>query len=215
MVVGAVVLALSAAGTAGAVADRLVTSADIKDGTIQRADLSRLVNKALQAKGEAGPTGPQGEAGPTGPQGEAGPTGPQGGVGAVGPMGSRGAGGADGATGPTGTAGPTGATGATGATGTAGTAGRPVQQEQRGDRDGRTGWTDRCNRGNGAGRPGRKLRQVRQRQLGFDSGSPGQRGPRVRWALHALVVRHAGRRKHDRDDDRNRRRASLLRVLGC
>lgn len=94
--VGAIVLALGAASTAGAVAGRLVTSSDIKDGTVKRVDLSNGVNEALDKVGEQGSEGPQGEQGPAGPAGpngntgEQGPKGEQGDVGPQGPRGERG-----------------------------------------------------------------------------------------------------------------------------
>lgn len=94
--VGALVLALSAASTAGAVASRLITSADIKNGEVKRVDLSRGVKADLDQVGEPGPQGPQGEPGPAGPQGVAGETGPKGETGARGPAGEQGpAGGPD------------------------------------------------------------------------------------------------------------------------
>lgn len=82
--VGAVVLALVAAGSVGAVADRLVTSRDIKNGTIKRVDLSKNVSKALDKKGARGPRGKQGPVGATGLTGLPGPKG------ATGPRGRRG-----------------------------------------------------------------------------------------------------------------------------
>jgi hypothetical protein len=76
--VAAVVFGLGAAGTVGAAADRLVTSRDIKDGTIKTSDLSAPVKKALAKPGRQGPTGPSGISGAPGPRGEAGPQGPAG-----------------------------------------------------------------------------------------------------------------------------------------
>lgn len=53
----------------GAVAGSLVTSASIKDGTIQRQDLRPSLLERLSQPGPQGPVGPQG---PQGPQGEPG-----------------------------------------------------------------------------------------------------------------------------------------------
>lgn len=109
----AVVLAVGA--TSGAVAGKLVTSADIADGTIHARDLadnsvknrnigigqvnwqkslSAPTRRRIQALAQAGPQGEPGPAGPTGPagpQGAPGPrgaTGPAGGTGPTGPRGS-------------------------------------------------------------------------------------------------------------------------------
>lgn len=61
-----------AAGASGAVAGRLVTSKDIKNGTIQAADLSPSLKKSM---GKPGPAGPVGPPGPTGASGAPGPQG--------------------------------------------------------------------------------------------------------------------------------------------
>lgn len=84
---GVAVGALVLAGSTGAVAARLVTSADIQDGTIKRVDLSAGVVKAL---GEPGPAGEPGEPGAQGPQGEPGPAGAAGAPGPQGPRGEQG-----------------------------------------------------------------------------------------------------------------------------
>jgi len=69
--ISAIVL-LVAAG--GATAQSLITSGDIKNGTIKKKDLSKKTVSKL--KGQTGPAGP---AGPQGPQGEPGPAGGTGG----------------------------------------------------------------------------------------------------------------------------------------
>jgi len=62
-----VVAALAVSGSA-AVASSLITSASIKDGTIQAKDLSKKARKSLRGK-----KGPQGNAGPAGAKGLPGP----------------------------------------------------------------------------------------------------------------------------------------------
>lgn len=80
----ALAVTLVVGATSGAVADQLITSADIQNGTIKKVDL----NDALQAKVDrAGTPGPQGEPGVAGPAGPAGPPGPRGPAGS-GPGGS-------------------------------------------------------------------------------------------------------------------------------
>ena len=86
-----------------AVAARLVSGAQIKDGTVQLKDLSRKARTALA--GRAGPPGPQGvpgQPGAPGATGDAGPAGPQGTAGAVGAAGEDGQDGQDGVPGPAG-----------------------------------------------------------------------------------------------------------------
>jgi Collagen triple helix repeat (20 copies) len=80
-VIAAVVAAVVAAAS-GTAATILVTSKNIKNGTIQTVDISAKAQRAL--RGNRGPTGPTG---PAGVAGAAGPTGP---VGAVGPQGAKG-----------------------------------------------------------------------------------------------------------------------------
>ena len=97
---GAIALIVALTGTA--VAASLITSKQIKDGTIRLADLSPATRKALKnahgpagkkgVAGVAGPAGPQGEAGPEGPRGAQGPTGPAGEIGIEGPPGPDGVG---------------------------------------------------------------------------------------------------------------------------
>ena len=80
--VAAGALILVSFGTAGAVADKLtdskdiknnsIQSVDIKDGSIQQRDLAPAVKRALGQGGERGPRGPKGDVGPRGPQGVAG-----------------------------------------------------------------------------------------------------------------------------------------------
>jgi hypothetical protein len=70
------VVALLAALSGSAVAASLVTSAQIKDGTIQTKDISKKAQAAL--KGKASVTGAQGAQGGPGPTGPAGPKGDKG-----------------------------------------------------------------------------------------------------------------------------------------
>jgi hypothetical protein len=96
---GAAVIALAATG-GGAVAASLVTSNDIKDGTIKAVDIKpdaitgdvvgdgavhqrHLADGVLSKLDQAGPQGATGAQGATGPQGPAGPQGPGGLEGAV------------------------------------------------------------------------------------------------------------------------------------
>jgi Collagen triple helix repeat (20 copies) len=95
--VAAIVAALIAAATAGAGAALVITSKQIKNGTIQAVDISAKAKQAL--KGNRGPAGPAGQTG------AAGATGPVGSVGPVGPVGPQGAQGAQGAQGPPGLSG--------------------------------------------------------------------------------------------------------------
>jgi hypothetical protein len=102
----AVILALTGSAYA---ASGLITGADIKDGTITKADLSsRTVNSLRGKRGKQGPAGRTGFAGPQGPQGSTGPEGARGPAGPVGPAG------------PKGTTGDTGARGAQGIQGVQG-----------------------------------------------------------------------------------------------
>jgi hypothetical protein len=81
----ATVVAAVMAAASGTAATILVTSKNIKNGTIQTVDISANARRALRGQrgpiGLSGPPGPAGAAGPIGPtgsQGPAGPTGPQG-----------------------------------------------------------------------------------------------------------------------------------------
>jgi hypothetical protein len=85
VIAAGVVAALISA--ASATAAFVVTSANIKNGTIQMTDISTKAKRALK-----GNRGPRGFAGQDGFDGGPGPAGPQGPVGAVGPPGPRGAG---------------------------------------------------------------------------------------------------------------------------
>jgi hypothetical protein len=98
MIIALTALVLAASGSA--VAATIITSAQIKNGTIQLRDINSKARKAL--KGQTGPRGP---------------------AGAKGVAGARGATGAKGATGATGARGATGPAGAAGATGPAGAPG--------------------------------------------------------------------------------------------
>lgn len=87
--VGAVALAVGAAGTAGAA--KLITGKQIKDGSIETRDLSKKARAALKgATGKTGAAGAPGAAGAVGPAGPAGPAGPNGSVGANGAAGQPG-----------------------------------------------------------------------------------------------------------------------------
>jgi hypothetical protein len=97
--IAAVVSAVVAVAS-GTAATIVVTSKNIKDGTIQTADISVKAKRAL--KGNRGPRGLQGPSGPAGLQGQSGPAGP------AGPAGLKGDRGEAGATGPQGPEGPSG-----------------------------------------------------------------------------------------------------------
>jgi hypothetical protein len=60
------IVAVIAAGGGSAVAAGLITSRQIKNGTIQRADLSQRVRSDLSKRGPRGPQGADGPAGPAG-----------------------------------------------------------------------------------------------------------------------------------------------------
>jgi Collagen triple helix repeat (20 copies) len=147
MLMTALVALFGVTGTAFA-AKHLITGADIKNGSITTADLSKATQKTLHGadgtngtngtngdaglpgaggvqggagtNGSDGAAGPDGAAGTDGVQGVTGPSGPQG---STGIQGSIGAPGADGPTGPSGPAGPAGNSGATGGSGATGTTG--------------------------------------------------------------------------------------------
>ena len=117
------VLLLAGAVTFGAVgtatAAKLITSRDIKNGTIRAVDIrngaigERQLSAAVRAQlaQNAAATGVAGPAGPKGDAGAAGPAGPKGDAGAAGPAGPKG---------DTGAAGPAGPKGDTGAAGPGG-----------------------------------------------------------------------------------------------
>jgi hypothetical protein len=78
-------LALVMATTGSAVAASLITSKQIKDGTIQTKDISKQARKALKGKpGAAGAQGLQGAKGDAGPKGDQGVKGDKGDTGAQG-----------------------------------------------------------------------------------------------------------------------------------
>lgn len=114
MIVAFIAIVLAMTGSAFA-ARSLITGADIKDGSISRADLSRRTVKSL--KGMRGPAGRDGSAGPKGAQGDTGPQGPSGPAGPVGPAGPAGPRGDTGASGPQGDQGEQGPPGDDGAPG--------------------------------------------------------------------------------------------------
>src|SRR5829696_338830 len=117
MVVAIIAVVLTLTGSAFA-AQALITGANIKDGSVTRADLSRRTIRSLKGKrGKQGPAGrdgfrgpraPQGSTGPQGERGPAGPVGPAGPKGNVGDTGPRGGEGAQGPIGPQGPQGPAG-----------------------------------------------------------------------------------------------------------
>jgi hypothetical protein len=97
-VIAAIVSALVASTTAAA-ATIVVTSKNIKDGTIQTVDISGQAKRAL--KGNRGPRGLSGPAGAQGIQGVQGPQGAPGATGLQGPKGDPGLQGSPGADGKT------------------------------------------------------------------------------------------------------------------
>ncbi len=72
-----------------------VGSAQVINGSLQKADLSAKARSALRgargARGALGPVGPAGPSGPQGPKGDTGATGPKGDTGVTGPKGDTGA----------------------------------------------------------------------------------------------------------------------------
>ena len=121
-VIAVVALILALTGSAYA-ASGLITGADIKNGSISKADLSsRAINSLKGKRGPAGPAGREGFAGPQGPQGSTGPEGPRGLVGPSGPAGPKGTTGDTGARGPVGPQGDIGPAGPDGPQGTPGQA---------------------------------------------------------------------------------------------
>ena len=84
LVVAVLAIVIATAGTASATT-ALITSHQIKNGTIRLVDISKKARQALQGRtgktGKAGATGPQG---PQGPQGVPGPQGLQGAMGSPG-----------------------------------------------------------------------------------------------------------------------------------
>jgi hypothetical protein len=81
----AAVVAAAVAAASGAAATIVVTSKNIKNGTIQTVDISGKAKRAL--KGQRGPRGAEGARGSTGIPGPAGPPGPPGPEGPPGPQG--------------------------------------------------------------------------------------------------------------------------------
>jgi hypothetical protein len=82
MIVGLIALVMAMGGSA--VAGSLITSKQIKDGTIQKRDLSKRTIQSLRATSAGGIPGPQGPAGPAGPKGDTGAAGSTGAAGAAG-----------------------------------------------------------------------------------------------------------------------------------
>lgn len=109
--VGALIIA-SFAGVGGAVAGSLVTSQDIKNGTVRSIDVAngtlgmRDLNTFTKSRiNQPGPAGEQGEPGRNGADGKDGATGAQGPAGAAGPAGAQGPAGKAGADGKDGVSG--------------------------------------------------------------------------------------------------------------
>lgn len=120
MLMTALVAIFGITGTAVA-AKRLVTGADIKNGSITRVDLSRSARDALRGKkGEAGVTGARGFKGARGAKGAKGSKGAKGVGGVIGIGGAQGGAGTNGRDGAAGTDGTNGAAGANGSPGTVG-----------------------------------------------------------------------------------------------
>jgi len=118
MVVAVVAVVFATTGSAFA-AKSLLTGADIKDGTITRADLSKSAVASLNrhshdVRGPRGRRGPKGSPGDDGPAGLIGPAGERGPVGAAGPDGPVGPPGSTGPVGPQGDVGPPGPQGPAG-----------------------------------------------------------------------------------------------------
>jgi collagen type II alpha len=97
LVVAVLAIVIATAGTASATT-ALITSHQIKNGTIRLVDISKQARNALHGKtGRTGNVGAAGPQGSPGPQGVPGPQGPQGMQGAQGPQGAQGAMGSPGA----------------------------------------------------------------------------------------------------------------------
>jgi hypothetical protein len=126
MIVACIAVVLAMTGSAFA-ARALITGADIKDGSISRADLSGSAVRSLKGKrGPAGPAGRDGFVGAQGPQGSTGAQGERGPAGPAGPQGPRGTTGDTGDIGPRGEKGDQGDQGPTGDTGPQGTPGQAM-----------------------------------------------------------------------------------------
>lgn len=105
----AVVVAVTVTAAGSATAARLITSADVKNGTLTLRDFKP--SELAKLRGNRGPRGPRG---PQGQQGTPGTAGTPGAPGTPGTPGAPGATGSQGATGSSGATGPSGATGVTG-----------------------------------------------------------------------------------------------------
>lgn len=110
VVAGAAVLALAGGGTV-AIADQLIGSKDVRDGSLGMRDLNQYTKKKINAPGPQGLQGIPGVAGAVGPIGPQGPQGSTGATGATGAKGDKGDKGAKGDTGPAGPEGPQGPAG--------------------------------------------------------------------------------------------------------
>jgi hypothetical protein len=94
----AAIVAAVVAAASGTTATIVITSKNIKNGTIEAVDISPKAKRTL--KGNRGPRGADGAVGATGAQGAPGPQGPQGAQGAQGQKGDQGQPGAQGPRGP-------------------------------------------------------------------------------------------------------------------
>lgn len=121
--VAALLATALAASATPAVATKLITGKDIRNGSVQEVDLDAKTRTKLANSGRPGPVGPQGERGATGATGIQGPKGTKGDDGADGARGPQGVPGQDGSRGSQGFVGPAGDTGATGPQGPQGPAG--------------------------------------------------------------------------------------------
>jgi Collagen triple helix repeat (20 copies) len=129
MIVAIIAVVFATTGSAFA-ARTLLTGADIQDGTITRADLSKSTVASLKAHDARSARGPRGPRGARGARGSSGPQGPAGNDGLIGPQGERGPAGAVGPTGPVGPPGSTGPRGPAGIPGTPGTPGQALVAHQ-------------------------------------------------------------------------------------
>src|SRR3712207_2655273 len=117
MTLAALALFVALAGTSTA-AGLLITSSQIKNGTIRLVDINKTARAKLKGQqGAPGPVGPPGAVGAQGPVGPSGAVGPKGEVGPPGPVGPQGELGPSGLEGPQGPAGPEGPQGEPGPSG--------------------------------------------------------------------------------------------------
>jgi hypothetical protein len=186
ILVACVVTALIVGGGT-AIAQRLITGKDVRNGSLTGADLKngsvRLHDLSKGTQGVLENAGPPGAAGSQGPRGEAGAAGPQGlkgDTGARGPQGDAGADGQDGVQGPKGD------TGARGPQGDAGVDGQDGTQGPKGDTGARGPQGDPGAPGS-KGDTGDTGAQGPQGEAG-PPGPKGDPGPALSSAAHMLYV---------------------------